>query len=164
MINFYIEHVKGDKYLNFLAGASVEIPAYAIGGVLIYFFGIRISLYAGACISILGGSFLIVYGGEENGVEISSAAYMFLVLSAKGGILILVNAVYIGTATIFPPIFSGTAFGICNTFAKTCAIAGPMIAELEPPTPMILFTTLTAFILPSAFFLKLRKSADSFTN
>jgi hypothetical protein len=41
---------------------------------------------------------------------------------------------------IFPAIFSGTAFGLCNIGAKTSTILSPLIAEIEPPVPMTIFS------------------------
>jgi hypothetical protein len=52
---------------------------------------------------------------------------------------------YLANAQIFPAIFAGTAFGICNLGAKVTTILAPLIAEVEPPVPMILFCS-TAFL------------------
>ncbi len=166
MINFYTKRIPGDKYSNILANCLVEIPAYAIGGVFLKFLGMRITNYIGASVAVIGGVLLIMYGevNADGSLKIPQFAYVFIVLSAKGGVLMLINTSYIGTATMFPPVFSGAAFGMCNTFAKLAAMSGPLIAELKDPIPSILFTSLTCFIFPLTFFLKIRKSKeDSFS-
>lgn len=164
MINFYVEKIPGDHFDNFFASNIVEIPAYALGGVLIYYLGVRVSLYCGASISLIGGTLLIIFGDTKDvdNMALSKEVYTILVLLSKGGILILINCVYISTATFFPPIFSGAAFGVCNTFAKSCAIAGPFIAEEAHPIPMAVFTALTALAFPVTFFMKIKKTNDSF--
>ena len=155
MINFYTKYIKGDKYINMLANSLVEIPAYALGGILIYYLGVKRTTYIGTIISLVGGTLLIIYGNPDPdvGPKLPDYAFVFIVLSAKGGILILINTTYIATATMFPPIFSGAAFGICNTFAKSVASTGPIAAELMHPIPASLFTSLTAVVLPIAYFL-----------
>jgi hypothetical protein len=55
------------------------------------------------------------------------------------------NLCYLANAQIFPAIFAGTTFGICNIGAKLITILAPLIAELDPPIPMILFCS-TAFL------------------
>jgi hypothetical protein len=162
MINFYVEHVPGDKYSNFFASNIVEIPAYAMGGVGIHYLGVRKTLYIGASISMLGGVPLIIFGDPKN-LKIPTWMFTFLVLFAKGGILVLINCVYISTATFFPPIFSGAAFGVCNTFAKTCSIFGPIVSEARIPIPMSLFSALTSMIFPATYLMRIRKSNDSFS-
>jgi hypothetical protein len=59
-----MDKVPGDKYANFLANSLVEIPAYAIGGILLYRFGLRVTLYIGTSLAVIGGTLLIIYGDE----------------------------------------------------------------------------------------------------
>ena len=67
------------------------------------------------------------------------------ILLAKCGVSATFNICYLANAQIFPAIFSGTAFGICNIGAKLATIFAPLVAEVDPPIPMILFTC-TAFL------------------
>ena len=155
MINFYTKYIPGDKYSNMLANSLVEIPAYAIGGILVYYFGVKKTIYTGSIISLVGGILLIIFGNPDPkvGPKLPSFFFIFVVLSAKGGILILINTVYISTATMFPPIFSGAALGICNTFGKTMATLGPIAAELTHPIPACVFTALTSLVFPATYLL-----------
>ena len=65
-----------------------------------------------------------------------------MVLFAKGGVKMTFNICYFANSQIFPCIFAGTAFGICNLGAKVATIFSPYMAEIEPPLPMIIFTIL----------------------
>lgn len=65
------------------------------------------------------------------------------ILLAKFGISATFNICYLANALIFPTIFAGTAFGVCNIFAKLATIIAPMLAEVDPPVPMIVFTILS---------------------
>lgn len=67
----------------------------------------------------------------------------FFILFAKFGISSTFNVCYLANALIFPTIFAGTAFGICNIFAKLATIISPMLAEVDPPVPMVVFTILS---------------------
>ena len=59
------------------------------------------------------------------------------------------NTCYLANSQIFPAIFAGTAFGLCNLGAKLATILAPMLAEVNPPAPMIIFvcTALLAGVL-----------------
>ena len=58
---------------------------------------------------------------------------------AKGGVKVTFDICYMANATIFPAIFAGTAFGFCNAGAKIATIISPLLAEVDPPLPMITF-------------------------
>jgi hypothetical protein len=161
LINFYSDKIQGDKYSNMLANSLVEIPAYLLGGAMIFYLGIRVSLYVGSLVAISGGLCLWIFG-NPTAPALPNVAYIFITLASKGGILVLINAVYFSTATIFPPIFSGAVFGICNTFAKSVAATGPVVAELSHPIPAALFVCMTAINLPSIYYLQIRKKNDSY--
>jgi hypothetical protein len=76
-----------------------------------------------------------VFFGEEN-----EGLVPIMLSLARGGVKVAFDTCYLANAMIFPTIFSGTAFGICNIAAKMTTILSPMIAEIEPPVPMIVFS------------------------
>ena len=59
---------------------------------------------------------------------------------ARAGVKVTFDICYLANSMIFPAIFSGTAFGFCNIGAKTSTILAPMIAEIEAPVPMTVFS------------------------
>jgi len=63
-----------------------------------------------------------------------------MVALAKGGVQATFDICYLANSFLFPAIFAGTAFGICNAAAKISTILAPMLAEFAPPLPMIIFS------------------------
>jgi hypothetical protein len=84
-----------------------------------------------------------------------------MVSFAKGGIKISFDVCYLANSTLFPAIFSGTAFGICNIGAKVATILSPMIAEVNAPIPMTVFSVMAgaALILSTLFQTEKMKKA-----
>jgi hypothetical protein len=81
------------------------------------------------------GSILLLSLGNSN-VDLIPV----FILLAKSGVSATFNICYLANAQIFPAIFAGTAFGICNIGAKLATILAPLMAEIDPPAPMIIFT------------------------
>jgi cytochrome bd-type quinol oxidase subunit 2 len=72
---------------------------------------------------------------------------------AKGGVKVTLDICYMANSTLFPAIFAGTAFGFCNAGAKIATILSPMLAELEPPTPMIIFVVMSTISAAVCWFI-----------
>lgn len=51
--------------------------------------------------------------------------------------------VYVSTQDVFPVVFCATAIGICNVASRTLTVMSDLVAEIEPPLPMILFTSIS---------------------
>lgn len=90
-------------------------------------------------VAIVGSISLLTLGDDH--VDIIPV----FILLAKSGVSGTFNICYLANAQIFPAIFAGAAFGISNLCAKIATILAPLMAEVDPPIPMILFTVI-AFI------------------
>ena len=66
-----------------------------------------------------------------------------MIMATRFGVSATFNISYLANAQLFPAIFSGTAIGICNFFAKTSTIIAPMLAEIHNAAPMTVFAVLT---------------------
>ena len=77
-----------------------------------------------------------------------------MITFAKGGVKITLDLCHLGNSFLFPSIFAGTAFGFCNAGAKFSTIFSPMLAEVSPPTPMIVLSILTSIAAFLTLFLK----------
>ena len=66
------------------------------------------------------------------------------VVFAKFGISGAFVLLYSSTVEVFPTLFSATALGFCNFFARIITIFAPLVAEKDPPLPMLLFVIFTA--------------------
>jgi tetrahydromethanopterin S-methyltransferase subunit E len=81
------------------------------------------------------GSILLLFLGG-----LSDASDSVLVMLTRCGVKVVLDVCYMANATIFPAIFAGTAFGLCNMGGKFFTILAPMLAEVEKPVPMITFS------------------------
>ena len=71
-----------------------------------------------------------------------------MVALAKGGVQATFDICYLANSFLFPAIFAGTAFGICNAVAMFSAIFSPIAAEMNGSLPMLIycFTSLGAIL------------------
>ena len=76
---------------------------------------------------------------------------------AKFGLAFSFMINYLSMVQLFPTLFCGTATGICNFAGRMATIFAPIVAELEPPTPILIlgslllaaFASSTLLIIPS---------------
>lgn len=149
LINFQSKYLDGDFYLNLLLPAIADIPVQILGGLLFHHTGARITLPIFYAMSILGSLGILFFGG--NGIILDS----ILVMMARCGIKVAFDFCYITNSQIFPAIFAGTAFGMCNFGGKLFTILSPMIAEVDKPYPMIIMTVTTSIAFFSSMSLSI---------
>jgi len=80
-----------------------------------------------------------------------------MILATRFGVSGSYNICYLANAQLFPPIFSATAIGICNFFAKMSTVVAPELAEVPDPVPMSVFAVLTALAAVMALFIQVEK-------
>ena len=124
LINFQLKYINGNVFNNTLVSGLSEVPAVILAGYFYKKIGLRYTLMGAFFISTFGSVLLLYFDTYENLVPL-------MVLFAKFGMAITLTLCYFGNSHIFPPIFCGTAFGICNIFAKLGTIFAPLIAEIE---------------------------------
>lgn len=134
LINFQLKYIPGNVFLNTFVSALSELPAIILGGIMYQKVGLKITLVTCFSIAIVGSISLLIFS------EVHKDLIPIFVLLAKAGVSGTFNLCYLANAQIFPAIFAGTAFGFCNIGAKLATILAPMIAEVNPPAPMIIFT------------------------
>lgn len=138
MIGFYLKYVPGSIFVSTLTACLGDIPLSICGGVLYHLKGPRIAMPIFLVFATAGAISLITW--------VKSAPDFFIpivVLMTRSGAKATFDACYLANATIFPAIFAGTAFGICNLGAKIITIFSPLTAEVKDPVPMIIFATLS---------------------
>ncbi|TNV73193.1 hypothetical protein FGO68_gene463 [Halteria grandinella] len=136
LVSIIIKYLPGDVFVNAIVTNSADIPIAILAGVLYQFFGLKKSLFGAFILAALGGLSLVIFSATLPGIV------PVMVLFAKGGVKMTFNICYFANSQIFPAIFAGTAFGICNLGAKIATIFSPYMAEIDPPLPMIIFTVL----------------------
>ena len=150
MISFYMKYIPGNIFVTTLTSSLGDIPLSIGGGFLYYFKGIRIAMTVFLICSIAGAVSIITWAKFE------SVAFLIpvVVLFTRSGIKCTFDSCYLANATIFPAIFSGTAFGFCNLGAKIITIFSPLTAEVKDPVPMIIFASLAAVALVLVQFIQ----------
>ena len=148
LVNYSIKNLSGDFFLNNLISGVSDVPVGILGGYLYHKFGLRIVLFSFFLIALLGGITLIIFS------ESNESLVPIMIAFAKGGVKVTFDICYLGNSFLFPAIFAGTAFGFCNAGAKISTIFSPLLAEVEPPIPMIVLSILTSSGAISSLFLK----------
>jgi len=136
MIALYVKYLPGNIYVNCIAGAVAELFANATGGLLYAKLGMKISITSLFVMSAIGGFCILLVGAED-------VFWMpFFVVIAKFGLSGVISILYVSNVDVFPTLFCSTAIGICNFASRFLTIFSAQVAEIEPPLPMILFSSL----------------------
>jgi len=139
MIGFYMKYIPGSIFVSTLTACLGDIPLSICGGVLYHLKGPRIAIPIFLVFATCGAISLITW--------VKKAPDFFIpvvVLMTRSGIKASFDSCYLANSTIFPAIFAGTAFGICNIGAKMVTIFSPLTAEVKDPIPMIIFAILAS--------------------
>ena len=147
LLNFQMKSIKGNVFLNTFSSSMSELPSIIISGFMYKRLGLKITLVFWFSLSLVGGMLLLIFGNSHEKL------IPVFVLFSKAGVTATFNLCYLANAQIFPAIFAGTAFGICNIGAKSITILAPLIAEVNPPTPMILFCITAGLACALSFFI-----------
>ena len=151
-----MKNIKGNIFLNTFTSSLSELPAIVLSGFMYKRIGMKLTLIIWFSVALLGGLCLMIFGGSNERL------IPVFVLFSKAGVTATFNLCYLANAQIFPAIFAGTAFGICNIGAKLTTILAPLIAEVEPPVPMILFCSTACLACALSFLIK--KEEDDVSN
>ena len=82
-------------------------------------------------------------------------------LITKFGINIAFTLCYLINAEYFPAIVCSRIFGICNIFARISTILSPLIAEIAPPVPMLVYVLFCAITMVASIFLTKNDDLDA---
>lgn len=121
LINFYLKHLPGSIYINLTVSGFSEILAHVIVGAFFVKLTPRWTFFIGYAAAILGGVLLLFQDRYEDNTGLVAVIVVF----AKLGMSMSMCACYISTPYIFPILFAGTAFGICNAFGRAAAVLAP---------------------------------------
>ncbi|XP_011871158.1 PREDICTED: solute carrier family 22 member 5-like isoform X2 [Vollenhovia emeryi] len=127
----------GDKYINFMLVAVVEIPAYCLAWVLTDHIGRKPTL-SGAF--LLSGTFCLAIEFIPKGAW--SYGPLLLYMAGKLCITMAFATVYVYTAELFPTTLRHSLLGICSMTGRVGSILSPqtpLLAQIMPSLPLILF-------------------------
>lgn len=156
LLNYTQKYLPGNIFKNVLYSSLADLPVCVVGGLVYHSLGIRIAL-SGSYLTAMIGSITLVLFSEAN-PDIVPVMITF----ARSGIKATFDICYLANGTLFPAIFAGTSFGLCNMGAKIATIMSPMLAEVPPPVPMITFTVVAglAALLATMIITKEKHNAD----
>ncbi|KYN11533.1 Solute carrier family 22 member 21, partial [Trachymyrmex cornetzi] len=127
----------GDKYINFVLVAAVEIPAYCLAWVLTDHIGRKPTLSGSF---LLSGAFCLAI----QFIPAGSWSYgpLLLYMAGKLCITMAFATVYVFTAELFPTTLRHSLLGICSMTGRVGSILSPqtpLLAQIMPSLPLILF-------------------------
>jgi len=134
LLHYNTKKLPGDFFTNNLVSSSIDVPVTVFGGFLYFLLGPRYSFTLTFALACLGSLSILFLGNSHPDLV------PYFISLAKCGIKVTLDICYLANAMLFPAIFAGTAFGICNVGAKVASIVSPMLAELEAPVPMAVFS------------------------
>ncbi|XP_076183961.1 solute carrier family 22 member 4 isoform X3 [Ptiloglossa arizonensis] len=127
----------GDKYVNFILVAIVEIPAYFLTWFMTDYVGRKITL---SSTFLLSGAFCLAIQFVPTGSWTSLP--LILYMGGKWCITMSFSTVYIYTAELFPTNLRHSLLGICSMTGRMGSILSPqtpLLAQIMPELPLILF-------------------------
>ncbi|KZC09576.1 Solute carrier family 22 member 21 [Dufourea novaeangliae] len=141
----------GDKYLNFILVAVVEIPAYFMTWFMTDYVGRKATLSSSF---MLSGVFCLAIQFVPSGSW--TFVPLILYMAGKWCITMSFSTVYIYTAELFPTNMRHSLLGICSMTGRMGSILSPqtpLLAQIMPELPLILFgcMALSAGILSLVF-------------
>jgi sugar phosphate permease len=98
-------------------------------------FGLK-QAYTLAFLLATAGALMVIFADGKVESPVLLGFFLFL---AKLGVSIGMLANYLVIMQLFPTLFTGTVAGVCNFIARMGAIFAPLVAEVVPPYPMIIF-------------------------
>ena len=138
-------------YVSALTSSFSEMCAYVISGLFYERVGVKLSLILSFSISTIGGVLILAWGLQH---QDSNLFFVFFLL-AKFGITCTFNINFVANQFFFPTLFAATAMGFCNFLARIFSSFSFVVAGLDEPTPMYLFTGFCAVAVVASIFLKL---------
>mmetsp|Transcript_12965 Transcript_12965/g.17466 ORF Transcript_12965/g.17466 Transcript_12965/m.17466 type:complete len:218 (+) Transcript_12965:944-1597(+) len=140
LVSFEMKYLEGDIFINSYTAALAETIAKLGAGVVLVQLGTK-PLFAAA--------FLIAFAGSLNLLNLTEGSDPFLasvfIMMTKFGVSMGWVAACMCLIELFPASLVATAFGLCNVAAKLVCMVAPIVAEVKPPTPMMIVAVITAF-------------------
>ena len=157
ILGFYIKYIPGDIFINIIITCVADAIS-SIGAVVIaQTIGTQRTLFASYGLAAIGGVLLILF--DKNDVVI-----MILMMVTKFGINVCFTLCYIINAEYFPSIVCARVFGICNIFSRISTILSPLIAEVTPPIPMIIYVLICTISMVASMFLTKAEDGEAFAD
>lgn len=139
MIMIYVKYLPGNVFTNTFTSGLAQIISYPTAGLVYAKLGLQKSFTILFTLSLCGGIAILVLGFINADFTVLMPLFVLLAMCGVSGGFTLV---YVGTQDVFPMLFCSTAIGICNFTSRFTTIFSDEVAEIKPPLPMILFSSI----------------------
>ena len=152
LISYQLKYSKGNLFINSYLTNITQIAGSSFGGVVYSKMGMKFTCQCCYGISLFATVLMMSVGNSSTLLNALNIIFVRFACSS------MFNVVYLANSEIFPPLFSSTIFGICNTFSRILTILAPMVAELQEPIPKIIFTVFSfaGIIVPNFLILEMK--------
>lgn len=140
LLNFQVKFFPGNFNVNVMVMSLADMVGYGGSGIL--FKHVQVKYLFAGCFAMSGLAGLAILLTSSAGSDDAGVGFVLLIFAARLGISASFNLVFIGHPRMFPTLFSVTSMGFTNVFSRACTFFAPMVAEVDEPTPMIIFTVL----------------------
>ena len=135
LIGFEIKYLPGSLYMNVVMSSVAEAFGKFLGNIQIKRVGIRQAFVNSFSLAILGAALIVMTNGRvESPIVLGLCLFV-----TKLGVAMAFLTNYLAIVVLFPTLFNGTVAGVCNFVARMGTIFAPLVAEMAPPFPMLLF-------------------------
>lgn len=137
-------------YITGIVSSISDIVANSIAAYVFEKIGVRKCISGSQALATIGGLLVLTYGLQHD----QSWTFPLLVMMSKFGVTFTFNTLYVSHATLFPVLFASSAMGINQFVARLFSAISPLLAQVEEPVPMIVFTSITTTSFILAFFIQ----------
>ena len=137
LINFELQFLSGDFYLNSVFSAISEGVAYLVGGLLAEKAPLKFSMVSMFLLSFIGAVLYLILN------ESHPFIVQYFVFAMKFGIAANFNIVIVLAIVLFPSQLRGLIFGMCNIFSRIGSFLAPLLAEMPEPIPAIIIAVVS---------------------
>jgi len=134
-LTFRLKYFPGNIYWNGLLSATSDLIGTIISGFVFSYLGAIKNFQISFAVATIGGILMYAYLKlthyyEHPPSNDASLLYGLFILISKLGTCGAFNGIYCCFSEMFPPLFSVTAFGIANFFARFSSFFAPQFAEI----------------------------------
>ena len=149
---FQLTHVAGSIFTNSFFSSAADTLARPFGFWLYRRLNTRQALTFFFGLSALGSLPIMFSETASENFKNQIVPYSLFVMNL--GTSATFGNLYLGHMDLFPIVFSSTSMGICNIIARIVTSVAPIVAEIDQPTPEIIFSTLCFLALILSLFVR----------
>ena len=149
LCNLMVKYFPGNFQYNMMVMFTADIVAAAFAGTFVSYIEPRKLFFTYTLMSAMAGICMIFLIDKEN----PNWTVPVIVGFARLGVNCSFVTLYMTHSRYFPTLFAVTSMGIANIITRFFVVFAPLAAELDFPTPMIIFTLMQFAGFVSSFFI-----------